>query len=378
MANITITPGTGAITNTGSDTTTPVTVTGKRSPNTPAISSGSSSSSSSSSSAATSALTAVSMGPGASILDHLVNNELGLKSLVAGNGIQLVEQSHDVMINVVASGGVKLAFIQLTDAPETYSGQAGKTIKVNTAENGLEFDVASGITAFTQLTDVPQSYTGNKGKVLAVNDQELGLVFVDGGSGGSGVTKFIQLSDVPASYSNSGGMFLRVKSDTSGLEFANAPGGGSGAATFIQLTDVPQSYSGQAGKFVSVNSNANGLQFSAAPSGNSNHFEFQLTFDTASPNNPTASANVPSGWSVALNGNQVTVTHNVGSPPKNIVYWGMANLNNVNTWRMRLPSASNEATYPDGAHSTDTFYITINAAVAAADAGNNAKVEVFF
>ena len=335
MANISITPGTGAVTNTGSDTTLPVSAKGKKSPGAASSSSSSTSSSSSSSGSITSA---VSSGAGVSLLDHFTNGELGMKSLVAGNGIHLTEHTHDIQIDVVAQSGVQLNFDQLMDVPQSYAGQAGKVIKVNTTENGLIFDVGAGISQFTGLTDVPQSYTGH------------------------------------------GGLFLRVNQAEGGLEFA-AGGSGGGASAFVQLSDVPSSYSNQAGKVLAVNSSATGIEFITAPSGgggSSGAYEFQLTFDSASPNNPTSSSNVPAGWSVALNGNQVTITHNVGHPPKHVTYWGKADLGNGPVWRMRMPSAANEATYPDGAHINDTFYITVNGAVCAADAGSVAKIEVFF
>ena len=45
---------------------------------------------------------------------------------------------------VVANGLGVTNFVQLTDAPDDYSGQAGKGVKVNATEDGLEFGVVSG------------------------------------------------------------------------------------------------------------------------------------------------------------------------------------------------------------------------------------------
>jgi predicted heme/steroid binding protein len=68
-------------------------------------------------------------------------------------------------------GGVD-QFIELTDTPSTYTGQVGKSVRVNSAENGLEFytpsEVGSNI-SFLDLIDTPSSYTGQGLRLLRVN-----------------------------------------------------------------------------------------------------------------------------------------------------------------------------------------------------------------
>ena len=59
---------------------------------------------------------------------------------------------------VATSGGSgATAFTGLTDVPSSYSGQAGKAVRVNSGANGLEFYTPSsgGTSTFTSLTDVP-------------------------------------------------------------------------------------------------------------------------------------------------------------------------------------------------------------------------------
>lgn len=68
-------------------------------------------------------------------------------------------------------------FIDLDDAPPTMVGNAGKFIKVNIAEDGLEFTELEITSSFLELTDTPIDYTGQVGKLLSVNATEDGLEF---------------------------------------------------------------------------------------------------------------------------------------------------------------------------------------------------------
>jgi len=74
-----------------------------------------------------------------------------------------------------------------------------------------------GAVSFIELTDVPSSYSGQAGKIVKVNSGEDGLEF---GTGGGGASAFIDLTDVPSAYTGKGGYKVKVKSDASGLEFA--------------------------------------------------------------------------------------------------------------------------------------------------------------
>ena len=71
----------------------------------------------------------------------------------------------------ISGGSGATAFTGLTDVPSSYSGQAGKAVRVNSGATGLEFYTPSsgGASIFTGLTDVPSSYTGQSGKALRVN-----------------------------------------------------------------------------------------------------------------------------------------------------------------------------------------------------------------
>jgi parallel beta-helix repeat protein len=85
-------------------------------------------------------------------------------------------------------------FTELEDAPKSYTGQAGKAVKVKTTEDGLEFGTA-GVTKFIELSDVPSSYTGQAGKAVQVKSTEDGLEFQTIVSGKRTATKIVAASD---------------------------------------------------------------------------------------------------------------------------------------------------------------------------------------
>ncbi len=109
---------------------------------------------------------------------------------------------------------------------------------------------------FLELNDTPASYSAQAGKSLKVNSSEDGLEFFDY------VTNFIELSDTPSTYSTQGGKFVRVNGNEDGLEFYDLSSIISGGVSnFIDLIDTPNSYSGENDKYVKVNSSGTGLEF---------------------------------------------------------------------------------------------------------------------
>ena len=99
-----------------------------------------------------------------------------------------------MMIN---SPGVN-EFIDLSDAPHSYTGQAAKVVKVNAGETAVEFGIGGGggATAFTSLTDVPASYSDSNSRFVKVNATATGLEFVAGGGGGGTVNTIVPGANV--------------------------------------------------------------------------------------------------------------------------------------------------------------------------------------
>jgi hypothetical protein len=59
------------------------------------------------------------------------------------------------------------------------------------------------------------------------------------------------------------------------------------------------------------------------PPNNPVFYSFQLNFSTAGNAFAQSATNVPAGWTVSgFNTNQITVTHNAGSPISKIIFWG--------------------------------------------------------
>jgi len=75
------------------------------------------------------------------------------------------------------------SFLDLSDTPNSYSGQATKIVRVNAGATALEFVDHT----FLALEDTPDSYSGAANQMVVVNDAGDGLTFVDAGLGnGSG------------------------------------------------------------------------------------------------------------------------------------------------------------------------------------------------
>ena len=135
---------------------------------------------------------------------------------------------------------------------------------------------------------------------------------------------------------------------------------------------------------VSITSPSNGqlLQFNGtnwvnatvSGSGNAQCFDFIVNFDGSG--NPSSTSNLPSGWSTSISGAEVTVTHNVGMPPKSITYFGL-NTDSGSVWRYRLPTAANEAKYNDATKNTQ-FIVTVTTSITGASLSSSAKVNIFY
>lgn len=96
------------------------------------------------------------------------------------DGRYYTEDEVDALIADIPDGGVS-AFTELSDVPDSYTGQQGKFTRVKSTENGLEFVTVtpgSGASAFTELSDTPSSFAGQGGKVIAVNAGGTALEFV--------------------------------------------------------------------------------------------------------------------------------------------------------------------------------------------------------
>ena len=77
--------------------------------------------------------TASNRGTGEGIFAAKISADLQFKSLIGGTGITLVANDNSITANVT------LSLDDLTDTPANKTGQAGRVLAVNSAENGLEY-----------------------------------------------------------------------------------------------------------------------------------------------------------------------------------------------------------------------------------------------
>jgi hypothetical protein len=100
--------------------------------------------------------------------------------------------------------------------------------------------------------------------------------------------------------------------------------------------------------------------------------QFTVTYTGTSP---SSVSNLPAGWSAVIASNDVTITHTVGTPVVNVVYWGYSTA--LGVWRVRYPSAANEATVPELTKNS-TFTLRISNTVVGTDSGGTARIVCFF
>jgi hypothetical protein len=138
------------------------------------------------------------------------------------------------------------SLLSLPDVPDTYAGKAGKVLRVNDTENGVDFGSAAG--ALSQLDDVDTTAKAD-GRVLTWNAVAAKWIAA------AVAQKFSQLSDCPSSYAGAAGKYLRVKATADGIEFTDAEDaslvsypsasywrilvtGVSSQATFVSLAEI--------------------------------------------------------------------------------------------------------------------------------------------
>jgi hypothetical protein len=126
-----------------------------------------------------------------------------------------------------SSGAAYSQFIDLTDTPATYVGNANKYLKVNVLESAIEFEDFPDV-SFINLSDTPTGYTGYDGYSVIVDETNSALTF-------SLINNsFLGLSDTPTGYTN--GYLLQATSTD--LEFID------GSTLYLDLT-TNQNISGE-------------------------------------------------------------------------------------------------------------------------------------
>lgn len=137
------------------------------------------------------------------------NTGAGSTVIIPNGATRLLDAMDGTNIIVAAEPATVVNFLGLTDTPNTYTGQTGKFLSVNVAENALEF-----VTAATF-----PSFTGNAGKYLVVNGTATGVEWVELDL----VTSFLALTDTPNSYTGQGGKVVAVNSGGTAVEFIDMP-----------------------------------------------------------------------------------------------------------------------------------------------------------
>ena len=96
---------------------------------------------------------------------------------------------------LIASVSGVTEFVDLSDTPSNYTGAAGKGLKINLTETGVEFATLTDTDQFTELTDTPDSYIGFSGYTVGVGAS--GLTFTEINQAITGLTD-VSITDYTA------------------------------------------------------------------------------------------------------------------------------------------------------------------------------------
>lgn len=137
------------------------------------------------------------------------NTGAGSTVIIPDGETRLIAAIDGADMIVAAQPGTAVTFLSLTDTPSAFTGEAGKMLVVNIAENALEFVDAA----------LFPSYVGNAGKVLAVNGTADGVEWISV----TPASTFLGLTDTPNDYTGQGGKLVAVNSGETAVEFIDAP-----------------------------------------------------------------------------------------------------------------------------------------------------------
>lgn len=173
-----------------------------------------------------------------------------------GNGIGYIREASDVSISDVTVGqglvwngsawvngtvtGGASAFIDLTDVPNSYSGQAGKAVRVKATEDGLEFFSASGTGTVTSIATAGLISGGTITTTGTITTSMATNKLVGRGTAGTGVMEEITLgTGLSLSGTTLNATATITGSDTQVLFFdgANNPAGEAGM-TYDKTNDA--------------------------------------------------------------------------------------------------------------------------------------------
>lgn len=162
------------------------------------------------------------------VLCNVGNNGNVVRVNYHGRGTNITVDTLQALVNPVD-------FLQLTDTPSSYSGQAGKMVRVNGAANGLEF-ADPPVAAFLGLSDTPNSYANQKGKTVKVNVAENGLEF----GNATDASNYVSFPVAIAAPIGNGWALYKDATQNSPVDGT----GGTSAGTLTQNTTDPLSGSG--------------------------------------------------------------------------------------------------------------------------------------
>jgi len=310
--------------------------------------------------------TATSLGGGESILAGKVDNDLQFKSLLPGTNVTLDVTSTDITINADPSNaitGVNLDPGSNSNA-QVFKQKVGfdlefRTIKVGSTAKHLTISQDADyvfINTQGEINTATSSGTGPAADITYGKSAE-NLNF-RGILGGQQISAVDSGADVLISTD----FGFNGTLDQYKLLQANPTG---------DVIVVPD---GNAGEVLRSLGASNGVEWSDQSFSVSK--TLTIEFDGSGALQSVVSSSIPSDFtSVTVVGNQISVTHTLGTWPKSVTYFGWDST--INKWKYRQPTGTYQVMLPTGAATTQ-FEINVVAAVTGSNINGTAYVNMVF
>jgi len=296
-------------------------------------------------------VTATPSAPGTEIFVSAVDGVLTFKNLVAGAGVTITDTgtalnisadpSNQISASNLGSGegifesknGFELRFKSINE------GIGSKHLQVTSTSNEVQIQTLAEInTGVNTGTGIGNVFRGKTGETL-----EFKTIHAGGD---------LSITDTPDD--------IYIQSN-----YTLTPNQLVVGDTFEKLKTLAN---GNTGSVLKVG--ANGLEWSEVQSQN---YTFRVTFEQ--DGGVDTADQLPTGWTTNITGNLITVTHTVGKPLKDIVYWGYDSV--TQNLRFRQPTGTHQVTIPAGEQNTK-FAINVISQVAGAEVNGYANIVVQF
>ena len=306
--------------------------------------------------------TVTSLGGGESIFANKVDNDLQFKSLIPGANVTF-DPITGSSITINADPSNSIIGVNLGSGYEVFKQKVGydlqfRTLKIDSGAKHLTISQDADYVLLKPIAEINTAISvGTGGAITVVHGKTNEALEFKGILGGQQISVVDMTTNVEVR-TNFG---FNGSLDQYKLLQANPTG---------DIVVVPD---GAAGQFLRSLGPSNGVEWSSQDVSISK--TMKIEFDGTGNLDLIDPTTIPSDFSTVVVGNQITVTHTLGTWPKSITYFGWDAT--INEWKYRQPTGTYQVMLPNGKETTE-FEISVVAAVTGSNVNGYAYVNMVF